>query len=135
MYIEDSWFVHIFTLHQKTLTGEGVKLSSYRNFAKCHQALFRIPRVGLGVRLLQQRESERRNYCREVLFAGALRWSPKLLSLGTWRSWCLAIVTKKGVYHPLLIQRFSGIHDQDFPPSWTPSGNFQATDSSPELFL
>ena len=28
-------------------------LSTYRNFAKCHQALFCVPRVGLGARLLK----------------------------------------------------------------------------------
>ena len=27
------------------------ELSTYGNFAKCHQALFRVPRVGLGTRL------------------------------------------------------------------------------------
>ena len=27
------------------------ELSTYRNFAKCHQAHFRVPRVGLGTRL------------------------------------------------------------------------------------
>ena len=47
-----------------------LKLSAYGNFASCHQAHFRVTRVGLGMRLLQQSESERRNYCREVLFAG-----------------------------------------------------------------
>ena len=28
------------------------ELSTYGNFAKCHQALFRVPREGLGTRLL-----------------------------------------------------------------------------------
>ena len=27
------------------------ELSTYGNFAKCHQALFRVPREGLGTRL------------------------------------------------------------------------------------
>ena len=28
------------------------ELSTYGNFAKCHQALFRVPREGLGTRLM-----------------------------------------------------------------------------------
>ena len=28
------------------------ELSTYGNFAKCHQALFRVPREGLGTRLV-----------------------------------------------------------------------------------
>ena len=68
---------YFFTLHQKTLMGGGaLKLSSYGNLAKCHQALFRIPHVGLGTRLLQQGESEWHTYCREVLFAGIYFWNP-----------------------------------------------------------
>ena len=32
------------------------ELSTYGNFAKCHQALFRVPREGLGTRLLNHRQ-------------------------------------------------------------------------------
>ena len=33
-----------------------VELSTYGNFAKCHQAHFRVPRVGLGMRLYANME-------------------------------------------------------------------------------
>ena len=34
------------------------ELSTYGNFAKCHQALFRVPREGLGTRLVWHMEMD-----------------------------------------------------------------------------
>ena len=38
-------------------------LSTYGNFAKCHQAHFRVPHVGLGTRLMQSMEHLPAHYC------------------------------------------------------------------------
>ena len=45
--------MHTYISPEDTHQG-ALKLSAYGNFAKCHQAHFRVTRVGLGTRLLQQ---------------------------------------------------------------------------------
>ena len=64
---------------------KSAELSTYGNFAKCHQALFRVPREGLGTRLVVADSIDQAWSSRDM----CINWNELqyavFMNLATWR--------------------------------------------------